>query len=50
MPRPPKSGIVPVHDDFAEASNWNGVITRLQKDGDPVIAPASPPTGGRRPD
>ncbi|MYS85360.1 alpha/beta fold hydrolase [Embleya scabrispora] len=44
-PRPPKPTIVLVHGGFADASNWNGVISRLHKDGYPVIAPANPLRG-----
>jgi pimeloyl-ACP methyl ester carboxylesterase len=32
--------VVLVHGAFADASSWNGVVTRLQKKGYPVIAPA----------
>ena len=31
-----------MHGAFADASTWNGVIDRLQRDGYPVIAPANP--------
>lgn len=41
----PKPTIVLVHGGFADASNWNGVISRLQKDGYPVVAPANPLRG-----
>ena len=34
-----------VHGAFADASGWAGVITRLQDDGYPVIAPANPLRG-----
>ncbi|MGW1997638.1 alpha/beta fold hydrolase [Embleya sp. NPDC001921] len=44
-PRPPKPTVVLVHGGFADASNWNGVVIRLQKDGYPVIAPANPLRG-----
>ncbi|WP_331772813.1 alpha/beta hydrolase (plasmid) [Embleya sp. NBC_00888] len=44
-PRPPKPTVVLVHGGFADASNWNGVTTRLQKDDYPVIAPANPLRG-----
>ena len=37
--------VVLVHGAFADASSWNGVITRLQIDGVPVIAPANPLRG-----
>jgi hypothetical protein len=33
------------HGAFADASNWNGVIERLQKEGYPVIAIANPLRG-----
>jgi pimeloyl-ACP methyl ester carboxylesterase len=36
----PKPTIVLVHGAFADASSWNGVVTRLQKRGYTVIAPA----------
>jgi pimeloyl-ACP methyl ester carboxylesterase len=38
----PKPTIVLVHGAFADASSWTGVITRLQRDGYSVIAPANP--------
>ncbi|MFJ4988853.1 alpha/beta fold hydrolase [Streptomyces sp. NPDC088732] len=38
----PKPTIVLVHGAFADASGWNGVATRLIRDGYPVIAPANP--------
>ncbi|WP_439673997.1 alpha/beta fold hydrolase [Embleya sp. MST-111070] len=41
----PKPTVVLVHGGFADASNWNGVISRLQKNGYPVIAPANPLRG-----
>ncbi|MFJ3903952.1 alpha/beta fold hydrolase [Streptomyces sp. NPDC090025] len=44
-PRPPKPTIVLVHGGFADASDRNGVISGLQKDGCPVIAPANPLRG-----
>ncbi|MED7824940.1 alpha/beta fold hydrolase [Streptomyces chiangmaiensis] len=44
-PRPPKPTVVLVHGGFADASNWNGVMARLQKDGYPVMAPANPLRG-----
>jgi pimeloyl-ACP methyl ester carboxylesterase len=34
-----------VHGAFADASSWNGVITRLQDEGVPVTAPANPLRG-----
>jgi pimeloyl-ACP methyl ester carboxylesterase len=37
-----KPTVVLIHGAFADASAWNGVISRLQKDGYPVIAPANP--------
>jgi pimeloyl-ACP methyl ester carboxylesterase len=37
--------VVLVHGGFADASNWNGVIARLEKNGYPVIAPANPLRG-----
>jgi pimeloyl-ACP methyl ester carboxylesterase len=44
-PRRPKPTVVLVHGAFADASTWNGVIDRLQRDGYPVIAPANPLRG-----
>ncbi|MFZ3467985.1 alpha/beta fold hydrolase [Streptomyces sp. 4.24] len=41
----PKPTVVLVHGGFADASNWNGVIKKLHKDGYPVIAPANPLRG-----
>ncbi|MFI9593747.1 alpha/beta fold hydrolase [Nonomuraea sp. NPDC052265] len=41
----PKPTIVLVHGGFADASNWNGVIPKLQEKGYPVIAPANPLRG-----
>ncbi|MEU3302492.1 alpha/beta hydrolase [Streptomyces sp. NPDC006678] len=41
----PKPTVVLVHGGFADASNWNGVITELQKDGYTVAAPANPLRG-----
>ncbi|MEU0187494.1 alpha/beta hydrolase [Streptomyces sp. NPDC006207] len=41
----PKPTVVLVHGGFADASNWNGVVKRLQRDGYPVIAPANPLRG-----
>ncbi|WP_410589394.1 alpha/beta fold hydrolase [Amycolatopsis sp. lyj-23] len=32
--------VVLVHGAFADASSWSGVVTRLQKQGYPVVAPA----------
>jgi len=40
-----KPTVVLVHGAFADASGWSGVITRLQDDGYPVIAPANPLRG-----
>jgi pimeloyl-ACP methyl ester carboxylesterase len=37
--------VVLVHGAFADASSWNGVITRLQDEGVPVTAPANPLRG-----
>ena len=37
--------VVLVHGAFADASSWNGVITRLQSNGVPVTAPANPLRG-----
>jgi pimeloyl-ACP methyl ester carboxylesterase len=37
--------VVLVHGAFADASSWNGVITRLQTRGIPVTAPANPLRG-----
>lgn len=37
-----KPTIVLVHGAFADASSWNGVIARLEKDGYPVVAVANP--------
>jgi pimeloyl-ACP methyl ester carboxylesterase len=37
--------VVLVHGAFADASSWNGVITRLQANGVPVRAPANPLRG-----
>jgi len=37
--------IVLVHGAFADASSWNGVITRLQAKGVPVTAPPNPLRG-----
>lgn len=41
----PKPTIVLVHGAFADASSWSGVITRLQRDGYRVLAPANPLQG-----
>lgn len=37
-----KPTVVLVHGAFADASGWAGVVTRLQRLGYPVIAPANP--------
>ena len=37
--------VVLVHGAFADASSWNGVISRLQAEGVPVTAPANPLRG-----
>jgi pimeloyl-ACP methyl ester carboxylesterase len=39
------ASVVLVHGAFADASSWNGVITRLQAKGVPVTAPANPLRG-----
>lgn len=41
----PKPTIVLEHGAFDDASSWNGVIQRLQKEGYPVVAPADPLRG-----
>jgi pimeloyl-ACP methyl ester carboxylesterase len=41
-PTTAKPTVVLVHGAFADASAWSGVISRLQKDGYSVIAPANP--------
>ena len=38
----PKPTVILVHGAFADSSSWNGVITRLRKQGYPVLAPANP--------
>jgi pimeloyl-ACP methyl ester carboxylesterase len=40
-----KLTIVLVHGAFADASSWNGVIERLQRQGYSVVAPANPLRG-----
>ncbi|MFJ3309497.1 alpha/beta fold hydrolase [Streptomyces sp. NPDC086549] len=40
-----KPTVVLVHGAFVDASSWNGVITRLQHAGYPVVAPANPLRG-----
>ena len=42
---PDTATVVLVHGAFADASSWNGVITRLQSKGVPVTAPANPLRG-----
>jgi pimeloyl-ACP methyl ester carboxylesterase len=37
-----KPTVVLVHGAWADASSWNGVVTRLQRDGYPVLAPPNP--------
>jgi pimeloyl-ACP methyl ester carboxylesterase len=37
--------IVLVHGAFADASSWTGVVERLQKEGQKVVAPANPLRG-----
>ncbi len=41
----PKPTIVLVHGAFADASGWDGVITRLEERGFTVLAPANPLRG-----
>jgi pimeloyl-ACP methyl ester carboxylesterase len=41
----PKPTVVLIHGGFADASNWNGVIERLEAQGYPVMAPANPLRG-----
>jgi pimeloyl-ACP methyl ester carboxylesterase len=41
----PKPTVVLVHGAFADASSWSGVVTRLQKQGYTVTAPALPMRG-----
>ncbi len=43
----PKPTVVLVHGAFADSSSRNGVVSRLQKRGYPVIAPANPLRGLR---
>ncbi|GAB3872677.1 alpha/beta hydrolase [Kibdelosporangium lantanae] len=38
----PKPTVVLVHGAFAESASWNGVISRLQRQGYPVVAAANP--------
>jgi pimeloyl-ACP methyl ester carboxylesterase len=42
---PPKPTIVLVHGAFADAGGWSGVVSRLQRAGYPVVAPANPLRG-----
>jgi pimeloyl-ACP methyl ester carboxylesterase len=44
-PLSPKPTIVLVHGAFADASSWNGVTKRLQREGYTVIAPPNPLRG-----
>ena len=41
----PKPTVVLVHGAWADASGWNDVSKRLQRDGYPVLAPANPLRG-----
>ncbi|MEH0983800.1 alpha/beta fold hydrolase [Micromonospora sp. CPCC 205556] len=41
----PKPTVVLVHGAFADSSSWHGVVSRLQKNGYPVLAPANPLRG-----
>jgi pimeloyl-ACP methyl ester carboxylesterase len=41
-PATPKPTVVLVHGAFAESSSWNGVVSRLQRQGYPVVAAANP--------
>jgi pimeloyl-ACP methyl ester carboxylesterase len=45
QPTRPKPTIVLVHGAFADASSWNRVTKRLQREGYAVIAPANPLRG-----
>jgi pimeloyl-ACP methyl ester carboxylesterase len=40
-----KPTVVLVHGAFADSSSWHGVVSRLQKSGYPVVAPANPLRG-----
>jgi pimeloyl-ACP methyl ester carboxylesterase len=44
-PMEPKPTMVLVHGAWADASSWNGVTERLQREGHAVIAPANPLRG-----
>jgi pimeloyl-ACP methyl ester carboxylesterase len=37
-----KPTVVLVHGAFSDASSWSGVISKLEKDGYPVVAVANP--------
>lgn len=41
-PATPKPTVVLVHGAWADSSGWGGVITKLEKDGYPVLAVANP--------
>jgi pimeloyl-ACP methyl ester carboxylesterase len=43
--QPDKPTVVLVHGAFADASGWNDVARRLQRQGYPVLAPANPLRG-----
>lgn len=47
-PAPTKPTIILVHGAFAESASWNPVISRLRRDGYPVIAAANPLRGVAR--
>ncbi|MEE4542600.1 alpha/beta hydrolase [Streptomyces sp. V4-01] len=40
--RTPKPTIVLVHGAFADSSSWDGVVTRLEREGYPVVGAANP--------
>ena len=44
-PAGPKPTIVLVHGDWADASSWNSVVQRLQRQGFTVVAPPNPLRG-----
>ena len=44
-PAGPKPTIVLVHGDWADASSWNAVVQRLQRQGFTVVAPPNPLRG-----